>query len=67
MRLEAIIEEPEQNLFPLAQKSMLEYLVRGINDNGDLCYLQRIAHIFFHLSIILFSQGKIVIRLESMT
>ena len=34
MRLEAIIEEPEQNLFPLAQKSMLEYLVRGINDNG---------------------------------
>lgn len=28
-RLAAIIEEPEQNLFPLAQKSLVEYLVRG--------------------------------------
>ncbi len=31
MRLSAMIEEPEQNLFPLAQKELVEYLVRGIN------------------------------------
>ena len=37
-RLSAIIEEPEQNLFPLAQKDLVEYLVRGANcgDNSLL-------------------------------
>ena len=33
-RLSAIIEEPEQNLFPLAQKDLVEYLVRGAK-SGD--------------------------------
>ena len=31
LRLSAIIEEPEQNIFPAAQKELVEYLVSGIN------------------------------------
>ena len=38
-RLSAIIEEPEQNLFPMAQKEVVEFLVSGTNETKNTLLL----------------------------
>ncbi len=55
-RLSAIIEEPEQNLFPLAQKELVEFLVRGTNNrNGSLLLTTHSPYVLSVLNNLIFA------------
>ncbi len=55
-RLSAVIEEPEQNLFPLAQKELVEFLVRGTNGkDGSLLLTTHSPYVLSVLNNLLFA------------
>lgn len=55
-RLSAIIEEPEQNLFPLAQKELVEFLVRETNEgDGSLLLTTHSPYVLSVLNNLIFA------------
>ena len=56
LRLVAVIEEPEQNLFPEAQKELVEYLAKGINsNNGNLLLTTHSPYIIESLNNLIYA------------
>ena len=56
LKLTTVIEEPELNLFPEAQKELVEYLIKGINRNhGDILITTHSPYILESLNNLIYA------------
>ena len=50
-----IIEEPEQNLFPKAQKETIQYIIEQVSDKNDLFLMTHSPYVLSTLNILLYA------------